>query len=157
VNLERFIELITFTNKIANEFEIKHQANKATIDVNTLSSKEELLEAIQNQDFRIFPEEATVLNKILKESIEKERQLNEEINILFTKNENSKEGYQEKIKNIKENSKNVKASNDPSYYLKIIDEVRDLFKEEIKHYDFDIKELSLKVKTYVFSCKIMIK
>ena len=80
VNLERFIELITFTNKIASESEIKHQANKATIDVNTLSSKEELLEAIRNQDFRIFPEEANVLNKILKESIEKERQLNEQFN-----------------------------------------------------------------------------
>ena len=69
VNLERFIELLNFTNKIANETDLKSQM-KSKLDLNSISSMEELLESIKNQDFRVFPEEAQILDKIIRESLE---------------------------------------------------------------------------------------
>lgn len=148
IHLDRFIELITFTNKIANESELKSDMLKTKIDLSSITSKEELLESIKNQDFRVFPNEGLVLNKILKESIEKENRLNEEINALLVKMENQKENIpsnHENTKNLKENNSNVKASTDPNYYLKIIDEVRDLFKEELIQNELNYKELNQKV------------
>lgn len=148
VHLDRFIELITFTNKIANESNLKSDMLKTTIDLSSINSKEELLESIKNQDFRVFPNEGTILNKILKESIEKEKKLNDEINSLLLKiesqNENTQGNY-ENIKNLKEKNSNIKASTDPNYYLRIIDEVRDLFKEELMQSESNYKDINQKV------------
>ena len=152
VNLERFIELLNFTNKIANETDLKSQM-KSKLDLNSISSMEELLESIKNQDFRVFPEEAQILDKIIRESLERENQMQEEINqmnekINFLKNNNNnniKGNSEEKVKGLKENSQNLKASTEPNYYVKIIDEVREIFKEELNRYDNDLKDCNLKV------------
>jgi len=151
INLERLTELVTLTNKIANDFEIKSQLTKGKNDLNSINSKEELLEAIRNQEFRLFPDEAAVLNKIMQESILKEKQLAEEVDALYAKLDNLKgdqNEFIEKTKNLKENSKNVKASNDPNYFIRIIDEVRDLFKEELRNSEIEIKDLNTKVTKF---------
>lgn len=149
VNLERFIELLSFTNKLANELDFKGSKNKAKLDLNSINSKEDLLEAIKTQNFRVLPDEGIALERILKESIEKEIKLNEEISNLLSKM-NSQPQYltevnHENIENLKENSKNVKASTDPNYYLRIIDEVRGLYKDAMIKNENDIKDLSQKV------------
>lgn len=128
--------------------EIKSQLTKGKSDISSINSKEELLESIRNQDFRLFPDEAAVLNRIIKDSIMKENELSQEIENLMSKVDRVNGGQgesNEKTKNLKENSKNVKASNDPQYYIKIIDEVRDLFKEEILRFEVEIKDLNTKV------------
>lgn len=128
--------------------EIKSKLTKGKNEISSINSKEELLESIRNQDFRLFPDEAAVLNRIIKDSISRENELSQEIENLMSKVDkvNGAQGESnEKTKNLKENSKNVKASNDPQYYIKIIDEVRDLFKEEILRFEFEIKDLNTKV------------
>ena len=128
--------------------EIKSQLTKGNSEINTINSKEELLESIRNQDFRLFPDEAAVLNRIIKDSILRENELSQEIENLMSKVDKIYGGQgesNEKTKNLKENSKNVKASNDPQYYIKVIDEVRDLFKEEISRFEIEIKDLNTKV------------
>ena len=128
--------------------EIKSQLTKGKSEINTINSKEELLESIRNQDFRLFPDEAAVLNRIIKDSILRENELSQEIENLMSKVDKINGGQgesNEKTKNLKENSKNVKASNDPQYYIKVIDEVRDLFKEEISRFEIEIKDLNTKV------------
>lgn len=146
INLERFIELLSFTNKIANEIEFKSNAKKTKSDhLNLINSKETLLEAIKNQNFRVLPEESSVLEQILKESIEKEIKLNEEISSLLSKMNAQPQYITES------NAEKVKASTDPHYYMRIIDEVRDLYKEAMNKNESDIKDLSTKVTK---SCKI---
>ena len=128
--------------------EIKSQLTRGKSEINTINSKEELLESIRNQDFRLFPDEAAVLNRIIKDSILRENELSQEIENLMSKVDKINGGQgesNEKTKNLKENSKNVKASNDPQYYIKVIDEVRDLFKEEISRFEIEIKDLNTKV------------
>ena len=140
--------MINLTNKIANDMEIKSQLTRGKSEINTINSKEELLESIRNQDFRLFPDEAAVLNRIIKDSILRENELSQEIENLMSKVDKINGGQgesNEKTKNLKENSKNVKASNDPQYYIKVIDEVRDLFKEEISRFEIEIKDLNTKV------------
>ena len=125
---------------------------KFSFDLSKIQTKDEIIEAIKSNDFQLPTEESKILIKILNESILKENQLSQELGILLKENEilklnkNNSNNIDNSVdKNIKINNKNVKASSDPNYYLKILDEMRDCFNLEINEIEIELKKSYEKV------------
>lgn len=152
--MQRFQELITFTNKIASESNIKSQIQKGkfSFDVSQLTTKDEIVAAIKSNDFVLPSEESTnLLLKVLEESIDVENKLNLEIEELLKekehyiqKNAKAKPEKTEKV-DINKEREEQKASNDPLYYIRLIDELREFYKTQISNFENEIKKLNEKV------------
>lgn len=152
--MHRFQELITFTNKIANESNIRSQIQKGkfSFDISQLTTKDEIVAAIKSNDFILPSEEASnLLLKVLEESMDVENKLNFEIEQLIKEKENYIKNHakaspekNEKIDRNKE-SEDQKASTDPLYYIRLIDELREFYKNEVGNFEIEIKKLNEKV------------
>jgi hypothetical protein len=83
VNLERQMELFSITSRLASESGTKSFPTEQREDISTLKTKDQILAALNDNKLEMGLQESYLITKTLKESIDKEKKLNEDVTLLL--------------------------------------------------------------------------
>ena len=139
-NLERQEELFTISYKY-HQLLKKSGEGYNPINLSKINSIEELSSCIKSRELKIIDiEEGKKISQILDAYLDKEISLNKNIAKLNKEIEN-----REKINNLKVDN-SVKRENPEDYYIKVIDELKDSFNQDINKLEMENGFCNDKVK-----------